>query len=210
MSSHTPPKAIVFFESDRGSGLGWSLLPRFGTFLSHWSNGSHGGLRKYAPALHLPLVILLRQHRTHQSHNGGVIWKDVHAAGAAGFPRSRARAGWCSTACASGWRGSGERPIPLTGSSRSARPPEEICQPASLPPVPTAPAWRCGSAGRRPIAGQQSSSFAGLWVRSAAGCGQNVRGRSASCSLRTCGSPSWSGRRGHRTPPDARQIGLAV
>ncbi len=73
----------MYFESDRGSDLGWSLLLRFGKLLSHWRNGCHGVLRKHAPALQLPVLILLQQHRTHQSHDGGVIGKDAHDAGAA-------------------------------------------------------------------------------------------------------------------------------
>jgi len=46
-------------------------------------NGRHGLLREHAPALQLPVLVLLRHHRPDQAHNRSIVGKDADNAGSA-------------------------------------------------------------------------------------------------------------------------------
>ena len=67
-----------------GLGLGGCVLERgLGRELLQRGDGSHALGREHAPALQLPVLVLLQQHRTHQAGNRRVVGEDSDHAGTA-------------------------------------------------------------------------------------------------------------------------------
>ena len=67
-----------------GLGLGGCVLERgLGRGLLQRGDGSHALGREHAPALQLPVLVLLQQHRTHQAGDRRVVGEDADHAGTA-------------------------------------------------------------------------------------------------------------------------------